>query len=307
MVVENNNLNALITVVIPTLNEVEGVALVIDEILSTGVSNNNILVVDGGSTDGTVDVVMSKGVRIVTQEGKGKAAAIATALKYVNTPYIAVLDSDYTYPAKYIPVLLSEALKGYDLVVGVRNYVKDSQPFIYRLGNTLINKFFNVLFGAKLSDVLSGMYVVRTSRLRELDFEMTGFSVEVELASHIVSTPSKVTEVPIEYRSRLGRKKLHILDGFKIVRDVLRLTWRYNPIFLIFIMGSLLLVPGLLLGAWVAYHYFITGIKYYFRALVAIVLSVAGFQSLVVSLATLYIKRIELRILRKLNEALKER
>ncbi|MEM0504443.1 MAG: glycosyltransferase family 2 protein [Sulfolobales archaeon] len=301
-----SNLNALITVVIPTLNEVEGIASVIDEVLSTGISNNNILVVDGGSTDGTVDVAISKGVRVVTQEGRGKAAAIATALKYVNTPYIAVLDGDYTYPAKYIPVLLNEAFKGYDLVVGVRKYVKGSQPFIYRLGNSLINKFFNILFGTKLSDVLSGMYVVKTSRLRELDFEMTGFSIEVELASHIVSTTSKVAEVPIEYRPRLGRKKLGILDGFKIVRDIFKLTWRYNPIFLIFIMGSSLLIPGLLLGAWVAYHYFITGINYYVRGLVAIVLSVAGFQSLIASLVTLYVKRIELRILRKLDEVLKE-
>ncbi|MEM0273315.1 MAG: glycosyltransferase [Sulfolobales archaeon] len=91
------DLKELLTVIIPTLNEVEGIGLVIDEVLSIGIPKDNILVVDGGSTDGTVDVVRSKDVKLVMQEGRGKASAIATALKYVKTPYVAVLDGDYTY------------------------------------------------------------------------------------------------------------------------------------------------------------------------------------------------------------------
>jgi dolichol-phosphate mannosyltransferase len=295
------DLKELLTVIIPTLNEVEGIGLVIDEVLSAGIPKDNILVVDGGSTDGTVDVVRSKNIKLVMQEGRGKASAIATALKYVKTPYVAVLDGDYTYPAKHILELLKKALEGYDEVLGFRKYVEGSQPLIYRLGNYILTKLFNILFNTKLNDVLTGMYVVKTSKLRELNFEFSGFSIEVEVLTHIASTSGRVTEVPITYRRRLGRKKLGVLDGFRIGRDIIRLTWRYNPAFLIFLLGSLLLIPGLLLGGYVAYHYFFTGIKYYVRGLVAIMLTLAGFQSLIAALITLYVKRIELRILRSIE------
>lgn len=295
-------LDDLLTVIIPTLNEAKGIGLVIDEVLSVGIGKGNILIVDGGSTDGTIDIVRSKGVRVIMQEGRGKAAAIATAVKYVKTPFIAVIDGDYTYPAKHIPLLLNEAIRGYDLVIGARRGVKGAQSIIYRLGNYVLTKFFNLLFGTKLSDVLSGMYVVRTSKLRELGFEMSGFSIEAELVSHIASTTSKVVEVPIEYRRRLGKKKLGVVDGFRIARDMIRLTWRYNPVFLIFALGSLLLIPGLALGIWVAYHYFFTGLKYYVKGLIAIMLTLAGFQSLIMTIITLYLKRVELRVLRKLDE-----
>ncbi|MCS7108345.1 MAG: glycosyltransferase family 2 protein [Sulfolobales archaeon] len=294
-------LSELLTVIIPTLDEAEGIGLVIEEVLSLGISRDNVLVVDGGSKDGSVDIARSKGVRVIEQEGRGKAAAIATALKHINTSYVAVLDGDYTYPANYIPQLLNEALKGYDLVIGVRRG-KLTQPIKYRVGNYLLTKFFNLLFNTKLRDVLSGMYVVKTSRLRELNFEMEGFSIEAELVAHTASTAGKISEVPIDYRRRLGKKKLGVLHGFKIATDMIRLTWRYNPVFLIFIIGSLLLIPGLIIGAWVAYHYIFTGAKHYVRGLAAIMLTLTGLQSLAAAIITLYVKRIELRILRKLDE-----
>lgn len=294
--------NDLVTVVIPTLNEVEGIGRVIDELLSYGFSRDQILVVDGGSTDGTVDVVRSKGVKLIYQDGRGKAAAVATALKYVKTPYVLIMDGDYTYPAKYATALVERALSGYDEVIGARRYGNDVQKPAFRFGNKVLTTFFNILFGTKLSDVLSGMYVVRTDRLTEVAFEMSGFSLESEVAAHIASTSQRITEVPIEYRLRLGRKKLGIRHGFQIARDMVRLAWRYNPVFLIFALGSLLLIPGLALGAWVAYHYFFTGVNYYIRGIIAVFLTAVGLQSLLTAIMALYMKRVELRINRKLDE-----
>ena len=82
---------------------------------------------------------------------------------------------------------------------------------------------------------------------------------------------------------------------------MVRLAWRYNPTFFIFFLGSLLLVIGLPLGAWVAYNYFFMGVKYYLKGLVAIVLTLAGFQSLLLAILALYMKRMEIRILRELR------
>lgn len=291
-----------LTIVIPVLNEAEAIGMVIDEILGVGIPRERILVVDGGSVDGTVEIALSRGVRVVRQEGRGKGLAIRTALKHVRTEYMLVMDGDYTYPAKYIPELYRVARKGYDLVIGARIPCKGSQPLIYRLGNRLLTWFFNILFGTRLRDVLSGMYVVRVRRLRGLGFKAWGFGIESEIAAHIACTTGRIAEVPIEYRRRVGRKKLRIFHGLLIALDMVKLAWMYNPTFLIFVIGSLLLIPGLILGAWAAYDYLVRGVVYYGRVSAALTLTIAGFISLLLSILALYMKRMEYRIMWRISD-----
>ena len=293
-------------VVIPVLNEVKAIGFVLDEVLSIGISRDNVVVVDGGSTDGTREAVFSRGVKLVDQLGEGKSGAIKTAATLAGGyDYVVVMDGDYTYPAKYIPILVEKACReGYDLVIGARRKLEPgAQSVLYRFGNKVLNTVFNTLFGTKLSDILSGMYVVRTDILKELGFESRGFGIESEIVSHVVSQGYRVSEVPIEYRKRLdtSAKKLRIIHGIHIFLEIVRMAWRYNPTFFIFLLGSLMLVIGLPLGLYVAYHYFFTGIKYYVKGLVAIVLTLAGFQSLLLAILSLYMKRSELRILRELR------
>lgn len=291
-----------ITVVIPTLNEAEAIGRVIEEVLSVGVPKDSIIIVDGGSTDGTVEIASKYGVRVIRQRGRGKADAIKTALEYVDTEYMLVMDGDYTYPARYIPRLVEAARKmGSDEVIGVRLASSGSQRLLYRLGNWLLTKTFNVLFGTNLHDVLSGMYLVRVESLRDAMMEMGGFSVEAEIAAHMVSTGKLVTEVPIEYRRRLGRKKLGVKHGILIFRDMIRLAARYNPMFLLFLMGALLIIPGLIMGAYVGYWYVFYGIKYYLKGLIAIMLLLIGLQFLGMAVLSLYMKRMEFRLRRAIE------
>ncbi|ABM80617.1 glycosyltransferase family 2 protein [Hyperthermus butylicus] len=271
-----------VTVVVPTLNEEKAIGAVIDELLSVGIPRERILVVDGYSTDRTREIAGSKGVRVVLQEGRGKAAAVKTALRYIDTPYTVLVDGDYTYPANYIPEMLEKARKGCDWVGGARVKAEPgAQSLIYKLGNRVLTRLFNLLFGTKLRDVLTGLYLVRTDVLHEVDFEFHGFSVESEIAAHMASQGYRVCEVPILYRRRLDpRKKLGILHGPQIARDMIRLAWRYNPAFLIFILGALLLAPGIALGGYVAYKYLVYGVKHHVKALIATTtMTLAGFNS----------------------------
>lgn len=296
-----------LTVVVPTLNEEEAIGRVLNEVLEVGVPRDRVLVVDGGSRDKTVEIAKSKGVKVLFQKGKGKADALKTAITHVSTPYVLVMDGDYTYPAKRIPDLYYKIREGgYDLVIGARKRKDHSRERIYELGNRILNGVFNLLFGTSLSDVLSGMYVAQTRVLREVMFEMKGFSVESEIVAHTVNTSGKVVEVPVEYRKRLGKKKLRVKHGISIGVNMVRLAWRYNPTFFIFAVGSLLMIPGLLLGAWTAYHYFFTGTKYYVKGLIAVILSLAGFQSLLMAILALYLKRVEWRLTRKIENLEKE-
>jgi dolichol-phosphate mannosyltransferase len=295
-------------VVIPVLNEEKAIGVVIDEVINAGVPLENIVVVDGGSTDRTVEIARSKGVKVVNQEGKGKALAIKTGLRHVTTPYVLVMDGDGTYPASAIPALYKAIReRDCDLVIGARLMGKESQRFLFRLGNKILTFFFNALFGTSLRDVLSGMYIAKTERMRELGFEMMGFSIEAEIAAHFANL-GRVCEEVIEYRPRIdpSAKKLRVKHGLRIALDMVRLTWRYNPAFLIFAIGSLLLIPGLGLGAWVLYRYYFHGVIHSIRGLAAIVMTGVGLQMLNSAIMALYVKRVERRVLSKLYEISKK-
>lgn len=291
-----------LTIIIPVFNEEEAIDKVLDELFKEGFRREQIVVVDGGSTDRTVDIVKSMGVKIVFQEGRGKADAIRTALKFVNTPYMLVMDGDHTYPARYIRDLLQLAKRcDLDEVIAARRHGQENIPIVNRFGNWVLTKMFNLLFGTKLSDVLSGMYLVRKESVEDLLFTTKGFSIESEIAAHIAATTGKISEYPIEYRKRIGRKKLRVVHGVRIALDMVRLAWQYNPVFFIASIGALLLVPGIALGIWVAYHYIFLGIKYYVKGLIALFLTLIGLQSLFIAILALYLKRMEFRIVKKLS------
>jgi dolichol-phosphate mannosyltransferase len=290
-------------VVIPVLNEAEALPHVLRELFENSIPRERVLVVDGGSTDGSREVAESMGFRVIVQRGRGKALAIKTALEESSSDCYVFMDGDYTYPARHVHELLSLLERGYDLVIGARLHCeKGAQSLIYKIGNRLLTLFFRVLFGVKLSDVLSGMYAARSELLREIGFELSGFSVESEIVAHATTLGYRVTETPITYRRRIGEKKLRVRDGFKIALDMVRLTWRYNPVFLIFALGALMLIPGLYLDAFVLYRWLFHGVVHHVRALAGITLSGLGVLCLLLSLLSLYLKRFEIRVLRAVRE-----
>lgn len=289
-----------LTVIIPVLNEAKGLPLVIKDLLELGIPRDRIIVVDGGSTDGSQDIARSMGVILIQQEGRGKAMAIKTALRLVSTRYVAIMDGDHTYPAEALPELLCSA-RDSSIAVGHRIPEKGAMSPIYRLGNWLLTRWFNILFGTRLRDVLSGMYVAETEKLREVDFEMSGFSAESEIMAHMASVYGAIREIPIRYRKRIGDKKLRIHHGLLIALDMARLTWRYNPVFFISMLGALLLIPGLALGVWVGYYYIFEGVAFYVKGVIAIIMTLVGFLSLIIAILALYIKRMEARIMRSIR------
>lgn len=289
-----------VTVVIPTLNEAEGIRSVIEEIKEIGIKN--ILVVDGGSTDGTVEIAESAGAVVVRQLGRGKADAVKTALSLVKTPYVVFIDGDYTYPARYIPEIVSKLKEGYDEVIGARRLIEPGAITpVFAFGNRVLTTWFNLLFGTKLTDVLSGLYALRRDSATNLSFTSRGFSIEVEIAAHMASL-GEVTEVPISYRRRRGRKKLKARHGFHIALDTLRLSWHYNPLFTLAVAGAFLLIPGAALASWVAYKWLLYGVKHYVWGIISMSLIVGGLISGVVAALSLYLKRMERRLTKLLRK-----
>lgn len=288
-----------VTIVIPTLNEEKAIGIVLDELLNLGY--RNIIVVDGYSKDNTVKIAFEKGVKVIYQHGHGKTGAIQTALEHVNTSYMLVMDGDYTYDPKGIEHMLVHADK-YDEIIGVRRN-KENIPLINRFGNKVMNIVFNLLFGSKLSDVCSGMYLVKVEALKNVELKSSGFSVEVEIAAHICST-GKITEVPINYRKRIGDRKLKTFrDGLNIIRTILWLARYYNPIFLFAIIASTLAIPGGVISLWQLYlrYRFGSGAWSYGWAWLGLVLLVLGLQGFTIATISLLLKRMEKRIIHSIK------
>ena len=214
-------------VIIAALNEEEGIGHTISEINKT-LGNPRILVVDGHSTDNTVKVAKNLGAQVVLQDGLGKGDAIASAVKRLDSTvdYVVITDADYTYPAEYIPEMIRILEQNPDvgMVCGNRfsGYLNLNglNSFFY-LGNRVIAFTHNFLNGVALIDPLTGLRLVRAKILRNWQVKSKGFDVEVELNHHVEREGFGIMEIPIQYRERLGEKKLGFRNSVEIFRRIM--------------------------------------------------------------------------------------
>lgn len=290
-----------VTVVLPVLNEEKAIGIVLSEIREEGYEN--VIVVDGWSRDSTVKIAEGHGVQVIMQHGSGKTGALRTAFENVKTPYLLIMDGDHTYSAGDIERFMPFASR-FDQIFGSRKSGRENICRLHRLGNWIINTAMGILFGASLSDVCTGMYMMKTEAARRLDMRSRGFDVEVEAAIQNITSGS-VTEVPVSYRERLGKRKLSTWrQGFRILWTVFRLSFSYNPIFFLSILGSLHGVAGAFLLLREFYKRLIHGEAGWSTGYVwlGLVLFITGLNFFSVTVFTLLSKRQEQRIIRYIKE-----
>jgi dolichol-phosphate mannosyltransferase len=214
-------------VIIAALNEEEGIGLTRAELIDT-LESPRVLVVDGRSTDRTVEIAKNMGAEILRQDGFGKGDAIAKAIAKMDlaVDYIVLTDADYTYPAEYIPemIRLLEEHPSVGMVCGDRFRYElqlgEMHQILY-FGNRIIAFTHNLLNGVQLNDPLTGLRVVRAEILRKWKVRSKGFDVEVELNHQVEREGFDIMEIPIKYRERLGQKKLGVRNGAEILRRIM--------------------------------------------------------------------------------------
>lgn len=214
-------------VIIAALNEEEGIGLTINEI-NDNLTNSHVLVVDGRSTDRTVEVAKDNGATIAFQDGLGKGDAFAKALEYLDptVDYVVITDADFTYPAVYLPEMIRILDENPDvgMVCGNRfngHIDKKAMRDAFYFGNRLIAFTHNLLNGVPLKDPLTGLRIVRSEILRDWQVKSKGFDIEVELNHHVERKGFTIKEIDIEYRQRLGEKKLGIKHGAEIFKRIM--------------------------------------------------------------------------------------
>lgn len=244
-----------LSVVIPIYNEVTNVLELYERLVATleqygGVFE--IIAVDDGSTDGTLDLLLElherdKRIRIVQlARNFGQTAAVYAGFAHVRGDLVCQLDADLQNPPEELLKLLSKIQEGYDVVQGWREERQDS--LARKLPSRIVNRLVSLLIGAKIHDLGCGMKVYR----RKVVEQMTRFTHRARYApADMLWLGAKLTEVKVQHKDRKGGsskyglfKLLHI--NFDIMTSVSTL-----PVKLVGLAGCLFSLVGFFMGAFI--------------------------------------------------------
>jgi len=204
-----------VTVVIPAKNEERGVGEVIQAVKQYA---DEILVVDGHSTDNTVKVAESLGARIVFDNGKGKGDALRCAIKTAAGDVIVFIDADGSHDANDIPKLITPILLGkVDMMIGSRGtggsdeLHGDINKLIRIAGSGIILVAINYRFNVRLTDSQNGFRAIRRFVALELDLKENITTIEQEMLIKCLKKGYKVSEVPThEYVRKYGDSNINL-------------------------------------------------------------------------------------------------
>lgn len=253
------SVNQMLSIVIPALNEEDGIAEVVERIRSAGPAlaqigvEMEILVVDDGSEDATARIVQSLGdVRLVRHRAtSGYGAALKTGFSEARGNLLAFLDADGTYPPEEFPLLCRAALEQEaDVVVGSRRSGASSEmPFVRRVGNFLWSNIVSVLAGRVCIDPASGMRVFRREALRRLYPLPDGLNFTPVMSTRALHEGMRFVEIPIPYSERSGRSKLSVVhDGARFLKTILWTALEYNPAKLLGLVGAAFVAAASAIG-----------------------------------------------------------
>ncbi|MHA1130635.1 MAG: glycosyltransferase family 2 protein [Candidatus Helarchaeota archaeon] len=220
-----------LSIILPALNEAPAIQKVIDEIKQLTLPNTEILLIDGCSSDGTVQIARKRRIKILIEPKKGYGAAILKGIKNAQGQIIVIMDSDYTYPSYSIPQLIAPILNNRaDLVLGnrLRTISSTSMKTSHIVGNKILSLIFNILFKNKIQDTQTGFRAFKKNSFQRLKCRSRGIFLPTEILIQALKFNLIIDEQPITYRPRIGSSKLNpIKDGLVILLKMIiyRFLW----------------------------------------------------------------------------------
>jgi glycosyltransferase involved in cell wall biosynthesis len=242
-----------IAVLLPCYNEEATVRVVIDDV-RTACPDAEIIVFDNNSTDRSAAIAAETGVRIVRVSRQGKGNVVRAMLNKVDADVYVMLDADATYPANRIPDVIGPVLDGTsDMVVGARLGSPDAGAFrrFHHTGNVILCRVISLIWGAHLTDVLSGYRAFTAEVARILPVVSSGFEVETEITVQALHYGMTISEVDIEYGARpVGSvsKLRSYRDGLAIGLQVFHLLRAYKPLTFFGGLGLVCIAIALVIG-----------------------------------------------------------
>jgi dolichol-phosphate mannosyltransferase len=234
IVYEKENPLPKITIIIPTLNEADNIAPLLERILSVRQASGldfDILFVDSASTDGTCSRVLEwqkkAPVRLLQYDiNVGLAGAVMGGAKHTDATYVLVMDADLSHPPEVIPQLLQPLLDDtHDMVIGSRYVAGGAMPD-WPLSRKLSSRVATIpaLFFCTVKDPLAGFFAVERRRLTELPGSVPGFKIGLAVLAEY-GKEIRTAEVPIEFRDRdYGESKMNYRIAFEYLKQLITLV-----------------------------------------------------------------------------------
>ena len=205
-----------ITVIIPCLNEEQGIEQVLRSMPDFV---DEVIVVDNGSTDRTSQVAAMLGAHVIREDVRGYGRSYKRGFACATGDLIVTLDGDHSYPVDALSYLL-EAFRHHevDFLNASRFPVRDRQAMSlkHHFGNLALSLAMSILYFRWVRDSQSGMWVFRRSILKDMHLESESMSFSEEIKIEALKNPRvRFGEISIMYSSRVGEKKLNPWrDGF---------------------------------------------------------------------------------------------
>jgi glycosyltransferase involved in cell wall biosynthesis len=251
-----------LTVVMPCLNEAETLAICVDKALAALAENHiagEVVVADNGSTDGSQNIAIEHGARVVPVPLRGYGAALNAGIQAARGKYILMADADDSYEFAHIPRFLAElrdrpdGSAGSDLVMGNRfrgGIGPKAMPPLHRyLGNPVLSFLGRTLFHAPIGDFHCGIRAFSKDAYERLQLRTTGMEFASEMVVKSSLLGQKMTEVPTTLKKDGRSRPPHLKtwrDGWRHLRFLLM----YSPRWLFLYPGLALMIVGLALMVW---------------------------------------------------------
>jgi glycosyltransferase involved in cell wall biosynthesis len=244
-----------LTILMPCLNEAETLAICIRRAVAAIRDANvsgEVLVADNGSTDGSQQIALAEGARVLNVPTRGYGAALIAGIEAARGKYILMADADASYHFEHLPRFLPKLDAGYDLVMGNRfagAIEPGAMPPLHRfLGNPVLSAVGRVFFRIPVRDFHCGLRAFRRDAILALDLRTTGMEFASEMVVKSSLAGLRMTEVATTL-SPDGRSRPPHLRSWRDGWRHLRFLLLFSPRWLFFYPGLIMLAAGVTLSA----------------------------------------------------------
>lgn len=241
-----------LSIVMPCLNEAETLAVCINKaqnFLHQYQVAGEVIIADNGSTDGSQEIALNAGARVINVKTKGYGSALLGGISAALGQYVIMGDADDSYDFSRLNPFLEKLREGYDLVMGnrFRGGIKTgAMPFLHKyLGNPVLTWLGKLFFTSNCNDFHCGLRGFRKQAIIDLNLRTTGMEFASEMIVKATLNKLKITEVPTTLSPDGRSRKPHLRtwrDGWRHLRFLLL----YSPRWLFLYPGIFLILLGII-------------------------------------------------------------
>ena len=219
-----------VAIIILTLNEIDGVKIILPKIKKEWA--DEIVVIDGGSTDGTIEECKKMGFEVIKQKNKGHGGAILDGVQSTNSDVIVIFGPDGNHEVEEIPKLIKKINEGYDQVI-ISRFGEGSENLdagiIDGFGNKMFTFVANLIFNGSMTDTLNESRSITRKAFEELKFDAMQLDSTFQMSIRGMKRKQKIFEIVGNEGRRIGgkRKMKPFQTGCRLVKRIL-VEWVKN-------------------------------------------------------------------------------